>query len=48
MDCRYRSLIMSYPPNEEHDEDLWELVEEDHPNLTFSEKLRIYKNLKGD
>lgn len=48
MDCRYRSLIMSHLPNEERNEDLWELVKEDHPNLTFEEQVRILKSLIGD
>lgn len=48
MDCRYRNLIMSHLPNEERNEDLWELVKEDHPNLTFEEQVRILKSLIGD
>ena len=48
MDCRYRSLIMSHLPNEQRNEDLWELVKEDHPNLTFEEQVRILKSLIGD
>ena len=48
MDCRYRSLIMSHLPNEQRNEDLWELVKEDHPNLTFEEQVRILKTLIED
>ena len=48
MDCGYRSLIMTHLPNEERNEDLWELVKEDHPNLTFEEQVKILKTLIGD
>ena len=39
---------MSHLPNEKRNEDLWELVCQDHPNLTFEEKVRILKSLIGD
>jgi len=39
---------MSHLPNEQHNEDLWELVYQDHPNLTHKERLRIFEDLKGD
>ena len=48
MDCGYRSLIMSHLPNEQRNEDLWELVCQDHPNLTHEERLRVYESMKGD
>ena len=39
---------MSHLPNEQRNEDLWELVCQDHQNLTYEERLRVYESMNGD
>ena len=39
---------MSDPLSQEAKERIWEIVCEDHPNLTHQERKRIYEDLKGD